>query len=158
MRDPDGGLGPRLRDVNDTHAASEVGAQGLSVQSVPPGYCRVFFALGRGTAADASYRTTSFLSSNAGVITFSKAGLSLMAIANGHGAALNGSQLRADEVHVHVAARTCLCRSIRLQDRNGGCVITEDPGKRDPGRKLLQPQSMARGFGNFPDHRLVTRG
>jgi len=94
MRNPDGGLGPRLRNANDTHAAGETGGQGISVQSVPPGYFRVFSPLNLGTAAPASYLPTSFLYSNADVITFSNAGLSLLAIAKGQGGALNGRQLR----------------------------------------------------------------
>lgn len=46
------------------------------------GHSPVFPPLNRNTAADASSLTMSFLSPNAGVTRFSKAGLSLLAIAN----------------------------------------------------------------------------
>ncbi len=65
----------------------------------------------------------------------------LPSIRNGNGGALNGSQLRADEVHsqiIQLLLGHAFAAQSELQDGNRGRVITEDQGRRDSGRKLLQ--------------------
>ena len=66
----------------DCGRATSSEAPSLSTEPEASGHSAVFPLLNRSTAAEASYRTASLLSSNIGMIAFSNQGSSLLATAN----------------------------------------------------------------------------